>query len=210
MKNQPELNELCIIGTTSRLTHKFCASDLARRFVEFKGALLVFRRALFTKMSIPVLSSIGGKRTITSLVFDRSKLHFDPWGDDPEETLPFPLFPSVKRIKYVGAPLESLWQLKIENFIALFMTNCQLTHFELSYGFQASCCGAKENDGPNWDGKVERVSNNNGNQFLTMSRIYDALHQFSQQSLQIFLDRDPILLNWAARDPRFDKCSFLS
>lgn len=186
MSLQHSLNELCIIGSTSRLTAKFFSSGLARRFSEFKGTSIVFRRALFTKLSIPVLASIGGSR-VMSLVFDRTKLHFDPWKDDPEDTLSFPLFPFVKRIKYVGVPLESLRQISVQNFIYLFMTDCPLTHFEISFGYPARCCGQRRKDDPDFEDRFAQISNANRNLCLTMETIYDALRRYSRKSLQGFL-----------------------
>jgi hypothetical protein len=184
------LEELCVIGTTARFTAKFCASNLAKRIAEFRGRSLVFRRALFTKLSVSVLAKIGGRGTVTSIAFDRSKLHFNPWRDATQQGLSFPLFPSVTRIKYIGAPLDSLRHTSVENFVHLFMRNCRLTHFEVSYGFTAKCCGYRGTDDPDFDAKIAQILNSNRNLFLSMGTIYDALSQFSSKTLQVFLDRD--------------------
>jgi hypothetical protein len=69
MKSQPDLNERCVIGDTSDHTAKFCASDLAKRFTEFKGRSIIFRKAVFELESVPVLAAIGGWRTVKSLFY---------------------------------------------------------------------------------------------------------------------------------------------
>jgi hypothetical protein len=189
MKSQPDLNELCVIGETSNHTAEFCASDLAKRFTEFKGRSIVFRKSVFDLTSVPVLTAIGGRGTVKSLFFDGSVLDFHP--DETRETLGFPLFPSVKRIKYIKSPSESLSGITVFVLVYLFMTNCPLTHFEMSSGKPPSCCGARENDDPNFNEKVLQMKKTNEPQNWTLQCIYNALREFSLKSLKVFLDSDP-------------------
>ena len=141
MKSQPDLNELCVIGETSDHTAEFCASDLAKLFAQFNGRSMVFRKASFETRSLAVLAGIGGRGTVTSLFFDRSRLHFNTATDPLTGINTVPLFPSVKRIKYVEAPCLPLLETNVESFVDLFMTDCPLTHFEISS--EVLACGSK-------------------------------------------------------------------
>src|ERR1700685_2063650 len=98
------------------------------------------------RWSLGALARLGGKTTVTSIVFDRTRLHFHRQQYDPRSrTLRYPLFPFVKRIKYIGVPRGDLrLQLSLENFVSLFMVKCQVTHFETSWGDLPVCCGLQQ------------------------------------------------------------------
>ena len=207
MGTQPSLDELCVMGTTSTRTSKFCDSELGKRFAEFKGTSIVFRRALFMRWSLGVLARLGGKTTVTSIVFDRTRLHFHRQQDDPVTTLRYPLFPLVKRIKYIGGPRGDLrLVVSLENFVSLFMVKCQVTHFEASWGDLPVCCGlqkeyAKEG---HYHDRVWEMMQINRRLHRSMTTIYQALQQHSSNSLKVFIDRN------ARADTFMDWSSFYS
>jgi len=70
------------------------------------------------------------------------------------------------------------------------MTDCQLTHFELSSGLLPSCSGPRGNDDLDFHAKVTQMINTNEPQNLTLGVIYGALRWFSLKSLQVFFDAD--------------------
>jgi len=193
MCTQPNLNELCVIGTTSTRTSKFCDSELGKRFADFKGTSIVFRRALFMPWSLGVLARLGGKTTVTSIVFDRTRLHFHRQQDDPGRTLRYPLFPFVKRIKYIGGPRGDLrLLLSLGNFVSLFMVQCQVTHFEASWGDLPVCCGLEKEyaEESQYYERLWEMLQINRRLHWSMTTIYQALHQHSSNSLKVFIDRD--------------------
>jgi hypothetical protein len=200
MKSQPDLNELCIIGETSDRTVEFCASDLAKRLAQFKGRSMVFRKASFETRSLAVLAGIGGRETVTSLFFDRSRLHFNTATDPLTGIITVPLFPSVKRIKYVEAPCVPLLRTNAESFVNLFMTDCPLTHFEISFEVPACCSGPTDNwQDPKFQKKVEQIVEANWSQYSTSKGIYRALRDFSRESLQVYMESDPrtaVFIDW--------------
>ena len=210
MKSQPDLNELCIIGETSDRTAQFCASDLAKRFAQFKGRSMVFRKASFETRSLAVLAGIGGRGTVTSLFFDRSRLHFNTATDPLTGIITVPLFPSVKRIKYVEAPCVPLLETNVESFVDLFMTDCPLTHFEIAFEVPACCSGPTDNQDPKIQKKVEQIVEANWSQYWTSKGIYRALRDFSRESLQVYMESDPrteVFIDWTRYWPPHAACS---
>lgn len=175
MRMQPDLRELCIMGKQTFHTLQFRWLGLAKQFAKFRGMSVVFRNATFDRTSVHVLACIGGQQTVNSLTFERSILSFD----HIPEVVPYPLFPPLKSIKYIrgsfGTPQGHTGYI----FPTLFMTNCPLTHFEMSFALQ-------KGDNLKIDGTADftRTSNRSG-----MEWICKALRTYSLASLQVFLDR---------------------
>jgi len=172
---QPDLRELCIMGNLSfHNTLEFCWSGLAKRFAEFRGTSVVFRKAAFGRTSVHALACIGGQKTVNSLTFERSILSFE------RHTLPCPFFPLLERIKYIRSSFDTPFEHTEYIFSELFMTDCQLTHFETSFGLllEDELLGCH---GPELKSKLKDS---------TLKWIYTALCNFSLQSLQVFLDVD--------------------
>lgn len=202
MMLQHELKDLCLVGTPSDVTATFRGSDLEKRLAEFKGTSISFRNASLGEASIPVLTSLCGRESVTFLSFDRSKVDFRPrssvWSieqtDGNRQELPLPLLPSIKRIKYTQDPsgpfsLEAL-ETKAHYFVDLFMRSCALTHFELSVGVRRNCCGPEQENESDFPQRWVEMVNINGPQFRTLKTIYKALRLYSRNSLQVFLDND--------------------
>ena len=132
MRMQPDIRELCIMGKQTFRPLQFHWSDLAKQCAKFKGTSMVFRNATFNITSVHVLACIGGQQTVNSLTFERSILSFERI----PEVVPYPLFPLLKSIKYIRGSFGTPQGHRGYIFPTLFMTNCPLTHFEMSFALQ--------------------------------------------------------------------------
>lgn len=127
----PDLDELCFTGMKmlEGRTVRFFGSNLATKITQFKGTSLVFRK---TSLRAELLKLIP-RHNITSLCFNESQLpsHEQYWA-----TVPKPIFPNLKKVKFVGDTISKYWFLKetASMFKKLFLDGSQLTHFEISYG----------------------------------------------------------------------------
>jgi hypothetical protein len=140
MKQFPDLDELHLIGSSTTHSLVFGGSDLSHRLSLFKGTSLTLRSACFMRPSLAFLKQIGFE-TVTSLNFHESKIRFKHIVNDNHSLAP--IFPNLKKVKFIGTPVSSdQYQVYVfEHFADLFLVGCQLTHFEISYGFGPFCCG---------------------------------------------------------------------
>lgn len=169
----------------------------------------MFRKALFTPRSIPVLASLTSD-TVISLNFIDSKLHFKQ-KDDVEDLLDYSLFPKLQLLKFKGAPPTDGVSLKlntINNFVDLFMIGCQLRYFEVSYGIHPYCSGPRNNE-PGFKEKVDRMAIANSGQYLRRSWIFHALHTIHWRRLLMII-HFAILLSIANRFSACTELNFLA
>lgn len=197
MEQFPDLDELQLFGSPAQGMSLFDGSNLSRRFSLFKGSSLVLRSAYFTHNSLPVLKAIR-RDTVISLYFDKSKLHL---GNSYSINNRSPMFSNLKRVKFIGVPVTSD-QYRVDTFdffVDLFLAGCQLTHFEISYGFEPFCSG-KSVDDALFYARVRKMINANLAYITVRRKILLALRRSSYASLKIFVHHDRIGEKFIADD----------
>ena len=204
MEQFPDLDELRLLGSPARSVSLFRGSHLSHRFSLFKGSSLVLRSACFTNHSLPILRQIGHE-TVTSLYFDESKLHFRyPYSDD--DHLRLPMFPNLKKVKFIVVPVTSD-QCRVntfESFVDVFLIGCQLTHFEISYGF-GPFCSVKQVSDSLIHVRLERMVKTNASYIRSQQKLLLALRQNSYASLKVYIDHDPLGETFVADDGTFQR-----
>jgi hypothetical protein len=195
----PDLDELQLLGSAAQGASLFNASHLSRRFSLFKGSSLVLGSACFTRDSLPIVRQINCE-TVTSLYFEKSKLHFSdpysaPW------LFRFPMFPNLKTVKFIGVPVTSdQYRVDtIEFFADLFVIGCQLTHFEISYGFGPFCSAQRISDPL----RLQKMVNANVAFVSARQKILLALRRHSSASLKVFIDHDRLAETFIADNTIF-------
>ena len=189
MEQFPDLDELQLFGSPARSMSLFGGSNLSHRFSLFKGSSLVLRSTCFTHHSLPILKAIR-RDTVISLYFDESKLHLDN-SYSINNHLWSPVFPNLKRVKFIGVPVTSD-QYRVDTFdffVDLFLSGCQLTHFEISYGFEPFCSGKSVGDALIY-ARVRKMINANVAYTRARQKMLFALRRSSYASLKVFIDHD--------------------
>jgi hypothetical protein len=189
MKMFPDLDELRLLRGPARNMVLFYESKLSYGFSQFKGSSLVLKSACFNHRSFPILKRIG-RETVTSLYFDDSKLHFPhPYSSDGYHR--FPMFPNLKRVKFIDVPVTSdRYQVNMfDSFLNFFVTGCRLTHFEISYGFGPFCSAKRINDLPNHV-RLKKMLNANAAYARMRQKLLLALRRSAFTSLKVFVDHD--------------------
>jgi hypothetical protein len=132
---------------------------------------------------------------ITSFSFDENKVKISPWellneNRSQSDFLAFPLFPNLKRLKYMG--VKDRCTANVNAFTKLFIIGCQLTHFELSYGFEPICPGKKFKGDKLFVSRLAKAKATNYSYRMVRKEVFVALRTSSYTSLEIFIDHDPL------------------
>ena len=209
LQQHPNLNELRLLGNVGYRASTFAKSTLGLGLALFNGVSLILRGAQFTPTSISLLSKLKSD-TITSLFFDRSELQFDEFQDyDPR--LRRPLFPNLRKVKYTGAKVSGNGYRPdfVDAFAHVFLGGCQLTHFELSYGFEPYCSGERHEGDPLCQFRQEKMLSTNFCYLSTRRRMLVALRQNSHASLQVFIDHTHLSGAFIDDNSVFQWCDYI-
>lgn len=195
MARAPELNELSLTGEMASLDQSILIDrEFLNGFSQFRGKSLVFRNAIFTVTSIPVLATLAGDN-VTSIFFDTSQFLFKR---TDYKIIRLPLFPNLKKIKFLDASLidSSFRRDTVEQFALLMMMHCKLTHFELSCGIGLS---SRKSEVP-FEGASDLSTVPTQSQFIVRRELFSKLFHYSLDSLRVFVDHDSELENSVACD----------
>src|SRR5208282_3281982 len=141
MIRSPYLNELGFTGSSNLGFNTFRTTHLYQLCGDFKGHTLILKDAVFTGLSLGVLSNMA-KCNIRTLILERSIL-YNPHLDRLSRPA---LFPSLKKVKFVGAPMDATGPdvSGQATLAAEVLINAKITHFEISYGFRPCLSARRE------------------------------------------------------------------
>ena len=188
MRQTPTLQELHLFGKKETLyrwkLQSLMQSELFSELGLFKGKSLLLRDLVFYPETTPILATIGSMN-IENLHFERSCV---PYMMDifPPHFLNCPLFPSLRKVKYVAPPIpvrDYYAQVEyMDEFIRVFVVGCKLTHFEISYSSTGVCIPGTQSEEVNDMGYAHHAFS------LLRGRLFTALQRKCGTSLRVLID----------------------